>query len=64
MLVFKRTNNQYRSLPFLHTKNYKHYVHIDILNEFNHGHGALISQGGDNGHMGHIIAPNILHYLE
>ena len=64
MLVFARTHGQYRSLPFLHTKNYKHYVHIDALNEFGRGHGALISQGGDNGHKGHIIAENILTFLE
>jgi hypothetical protein len=43
MLVYMRTQGRYRSLPFLHTKNYKHYVHIDVNNAFGCGVGALIS---------------------
>ncbi len=42
MLVYMRTQGRYRSLPFLHTKNYKHYVHIDVNNEFGCGVGALL----------------------
>jgi hypothetical protein len=48
----------------MHTMRYKHIVHIDSENAFGHGIGAVISQGGEDKYKAHLLAPNILGFLE
>jgi hypothetical protein len=50
-------------LPFLHTENYRHTVYIDVDNLQGHGHGALISSGGQDRSKILVVGESIEAYL-
>jgi hypothetical protein len=51
-------------LPFLHTEKYRHTIYVDVDNLQKHGHGALVSSGGQDRSKVLIIADSIEAYLE
>eukprot|EP00347_Sterkiella_histriomuscorum_P002208 403369051 len=51
-------------LPFMHVLNYRHSLIIDVNNDYQQGHGSLISQGGPDRTVFLYLGKDILSYME
>ena len=52
-----------RLLPFLHTTGYRHSVFVDAENMFGRGPNALVSWGGPDRTLCHVISDSIVDFL-